>query len=266
MENEFPIKALIKYEESMILTYENRTEDDRKRVEDSTEFPFRPIGALISKQKDGNYYLGTGVLIAPNYVLTVAHNPFDENYRAPEFYFLPGINGTKTNFKYSKGSEFFIFDSYEKDELGPDIAIMKLEQPLGDYYGYFDIKELEKEKDFQQKRLLFYGYPGDKYKEANFSYELWGQPLDSFKIIGEDNNEDLSKQTKNLEFPCDSYSGMSGSPIFEFDEKTGKAAVYGVFFSHYYVDYNDKRGYAWVLTEKIINEIREYINKTDDKK
>lgn len=263
---EFPSEAKIKYESTMIETYKNRTKDDRKLLINPSLFPFKPIGALLSKSKDNNYYLGTGVLIAPNYVLTAAHNPYEEGFRASEFYFAPAVN-SKTDtkpfsFKYSRGTEFFIFEKYEKFETGPDLAVLKLEQPLGDEFGFFELKALEsKGKDSKSKMLNFFGYPGDKYKEANYTYQMWGQAIKDYEI--EYFNEDeRDKNEKNLVFKCDSYSGMSGAPIFEVLEgQSDKAAVYGVFWGHDYVDYKRKKGYAFMLNDALIKRIKEYIEK-----
>ena len=249
MPTEFPIKAKIKYEASMYETYKNRTIDDRNKINSTEEFPFRCIGPVVSKQKDGNFYLGTATLIAPNYIITAAHNPYEESFRAPEFYFAPGINGNVTNLEYSKGTEFFIFDSYAESEESPDIAIMKLEKPLGDLYGYFDLGILENKTE-QEKKLNFFGYPGDKYNAANFSYELWGQKINKYNFDGQ-----------NINFQCDSFSGMSGSALFDYDKEKEKGTVYGVFHSHLYLNNNEKTGFACLLNEDIIKEIRNYISE-----
>jgi len=262
--SEFPADTKIKYESQMIETYKNRTKDDRKLVENPNVFPFSPIGVLLSKGIDSNFYLGTAVLIAPNYVLTAAHNPFEEGFRSSEFYFAPALNGKtdkNSNFTYSRGNEFFIFDKYEKYETGPDLAIMKLDKPLGIEFGYFDLKALGKDPEsYKNKRLNFYGYPGDKYKEANRTYHMWGQNLEAFDVEYFDDNE-KDKNEKNLVFKCDSYSGMSGAPIFEMAEKDGKASVYGVFWGHNYDDYENKKGFAFMLNEDLIKKIKDYIGK-----
>ncbi len=257
MQTDFPIKAKIKYEKDMIEIYKHRTKDDREHVKNTEVFPFKCIGALVCKQKDGDFYLGTATLIAPNYILTCAHNPYENKYRSDEFYFLPGINNKFSNLDYSKGESFFIFDEYEKTETGIDLAIMKLEKPLGNIYGWFDLKDLEnKGNEF----LNFYGYPGDKYKEAEHSYQLWGQKFMEFNVV-QNENEDNENVNNYLTFKCDSYSGMSGSPIFEYNEKLNKVNLFGVFLAHEYENNQNKRGLACLLNDKIINKIQSIIKK-----
>lgn len=240
----FPFKCQIKYEYIMKIRYKNRTKDDRIKVENTEVFPFNLIGPLVSKQKDKNFYLGTATLIEKNFAITAAHNLYENYYRTPEFYFAPGLNGVETDLEFSRGTEFFLFDSYEKNESSPDIAIIKLEKPLGDYYGHFNLSAYNE----NLKTLNFYGYPGDRYKQNNFSYNLYGQTV-----------QNITVEQENIRFNCDSYSGMSGSPVFDYNDSS--ADIYGVFHSHDYINYKQKPGWAVFFTEEILKEIKKYIEE-----
>jgi glutamyl endopeptidase len=245
--NCFPQNVGIKFESSMIERYKDRKKDSRIRVQDSSVYPFSCIGPLVSKQLDGKFYLGTATLIADQYIITAAHNPYEDSFRAPEFYFAPGLNGQNSDFEYSVGYEFFVFDSYIQnlDDKYIDIAVMKLEKPLGLNYGTMDLVSFDKEK---HKDLNFYGYPGDMYKNAKNSYQMWG---------GEINNPNVSS-TGEMKFTCDSYSGMSGAAIYHLNYNL-RAQIVGIFWGHDFVNDNCKTGYATSIDNDIISQIEKYI-------
>ena len=240
----FPFKTLIKYESNMIEIYKNRTLDERVKIDDTLSFPFKSIGPIISRESDKDFYLGTATLISDNFAITAGHNLYELDFEAKEFYFAPGIKGNET-LEYSKGTEFFIFDDYRKTGDSPDIAVVKLEKPLGKTFGFFNLGIYSDNTN----NLNFYGYPGDKYKKANFSYELWG--MDNLKT-----SKDIYH---NIQFNCDSYSGMSGAPIFNYSDDL--ATIYGIFHSHRYINDKNKLGFATYFDEKMIKEINLYLNQ-----
>lgn len=238
----FPKDVFIKYESSMIETYKDRTVDIRERIENPLEYPFSCIGPVISKQKDGKYYLGSATLIHKRFIITAAHNPYEDSFRAPEFYFAPGYNGQMSDYEYSVGYEFFTFEDIGENI---DISVMKLEKPLSDFgtmnLATYDVK--------RHTNLHFYGYPGDYYKK-NLKLQMWGSKVVDPVI----NNTDL-------EFSCDSYSGLSGSPIFHY--RNSIADLVAIFYAHNYIDNDNKIGYATIINESIISEINKYINENN---
>jgi glutamyl endopeptidase len=249
--NTFPQNVGIKYESSMIETYKSRKKDSRLRVVNSSVYPFCCIGPLVSKQEDGKFYLGTATLIADKYIITAAHNPYEESFRAPEFYFAPGLNGENLDYDYSVGYEFFIFDSYIQNSGGKyiDIAVMKLEKPLGLTYGKMDLVSFEKDR---HTNLNFYGYPGDMYKKAKSCYQMWGSEINIVNLSSDG----------QMNFTCDSYSGMSGSAIYQVNEKL-TADIVGIFWGHDYVNDDRKTGFATSIDGDIISQINKYMAEND---
>jgi V8-like Glu-specific endopeptidase len=65
---------------------------DEKEV---SKFPYNCIGYLRFRGQGGNPGKGTGFLIAPDLVLTVAHNVYSQSYRKEytDFLFYPGVSG-----------------------------------------------------------------------------------------------------------------------------------------------------------------------------
>lgn len=63
-------------------------------MQDNPKYPYSAIGYVTGKFKDTFFY-GTGCLIAPNIVLTCAHNVYDRSSKeeAIHLQFTPGLNG-----------------------------------------------------------------------------------------------------------------------------------------------------------------------------
>jgi V8-like Glu-specific endopeptidase len=79
--------------------------DRRVKIADTLEYPYSTIGIIAMRHRGGDYKQGTGFLIAPNIVLTCAHNLYDI-FTKKTFYeinFYPAVNGQEgTAYKVKK--------------------------------------------------------------------------------------------------------------------------------------------------------------------
>ncbi len=221
--NKVDIITNIRYEEKQKHLYANRKIDQRVRIDNSiinnsdnnlniNNFPFSAIGALFVNQNN-KYWLGTASLISPSAIITAAHNIFIKNsfnadYKNCLFYI--GLN----NDNYSDCAKITkVYLPYNSDE--DDYAVLILDKPLGDIYGYFNISNPIDYSSDLNICYNCYGYPGDKIKKNKPHYEMWGMKLSDVIV---DNKNEL------VEYVFDSYSGLSGSGVYYIGEN-GKSVV-----------------------------------------
>ena len=172
---------------------------------------------------------GSGTLIGPDLVLTVAHNLYGSSSSSSKQYakitFIPGARDTIAPFGEIGVVKVFVPDEYKSEQLPEnslstyDYGILKLDVPIGNYIGYFGLEAVFKEtikainltKNFQLK-----GYPWDKYDENGKKFGLYG---DTGKLT-------IDLETGLLRYSMVTYPGQSGSAIFY--EQEGKYMVVGV--------------------------------------
>jgi V8-like Glu-specific endopeptidase len=256
--------AKIRYGGEQKNMYKNRKIDMRVKVDDNLKFPYCCIGTLLTYY-DGNYWLGTGTLIGPNLVLTAAHNLYVKNeFKGLSSKFYIGLNGDEfsdyAECSFSENScRSFIPDNYKsgKDPYD-DFAILVLDKPLGDIYGYFDLGSSKFDQLLSNDKLQFYcyGFPGDKTDKIILNneneklimkephYEMWGMKVDPH----------LNKNL--IEYTFDSYSGQSGSCIFY--EQNGKGYLIGIHIMH---NPSSRIGYAVYINSERYNQIINWITK-----
>lgn len=184
--------------------------DDRVEVADTSESPYREVVAL-RMEFEGETKVMTGVLIAPNQVLTVAHAVID--YRTGEVakgaVAFAGRNGLRVTAEQSRATRFHFLKNYIKtgyvgytaDKASEDLAVITLAQAIGS--SYLSVTpDLEVN---QELRLL--GYPQDSHQKMMRS---------SGRVVS------LANTGKTFGHKIDMLPGNSGSPILnEANEVVG---------------------------------------------
>ena len=128
-------------EEEEIFFPEEKTNTDK--IENTLLYPYICIG-VISGKVSGRKCYGTGSLIAPNIVLTCAHNCFykEEKSEMENLEFWPAVNGKiGKNYKVKKCHYPVEYQEKIKPEEYNlfDFAVLELEKSLEENYGYLGI-------------------------------------------------------------------------------------------------------------------------------
>ena len=197
--------------------------DDRVRV-DISQYPWRMIGRL---NNNGSYC--TGILVAPSKVLTAAHCFWDKRRNAwavpSAFHFVVGYEkGTvKAHSKiksYELSSGNAPSSAEKRPPLAEDWAIVTLEEPLGDIFGYVPLA------DFNVHQLELHRARGATFVQAGYSRDI-------SHILTADEDCEITgvRRAKTgaglvLLHLCDATKGDSGSPIFVREGK--KYALLGI--------------------------------------
>lgn len=206
-DNPFPFRAVI-------------GQDDRVPMV-SREFPWSAIGRIEGISAEGKRYSCTGTLIAANIVLTNAHcvvNP-DTHRVSKAIQFLPNlVNGNlKDDADIAVVESYYYGTDFKGDVETVDVddwAILKLDKPLGQQYGYLGWKAAPSlELKRLSKTLALVGYSMDfpKQPKTASGLELTAGPgltagvHQGCSIVDERNGL--------LLHDCDSKGGASGGPI-----------------------------------------------------
>lgn len=173
--------------------------DDQYKVNNTTVAPYRSVVHLQMKY-GSSYYVGSGVLIAPNLVLTVAHNVYDQKKGvwADSVEVTPARNGGTRPYGTYSSTTFYILRRYKTEgnvtPSSADMAVLKLNSNVSGA-GYLSVStSLSK-----NERIQIPGYPAYTYSKAGSMYTSYG------------NVEGLHASL--IGHKVDTEGGNSGSPI-----------------------------------------------------
>lgn len=192
--------------------------DERKEVENIRERPFSSIGYIDVTYQNGSKGGGTGVLIAPDMVLSAAHLFYTkgtngEKLTAAHVYFTPGKyleNGEEKSIcGGSWGKKFRIPNNWiNKYDSDYDWAIMDISDKLGNTCGYEGIRWRKDLNVYKGAKVITSGYP---YNNVNGTTPLGKKQYYCRGII--------NSATKNrLNVDVDVTNGDSGAPICDLND------------------------------------------------
>ncbi len=198
------------------------------------KFPWSTIGR-IEYQDNGTSYTCTGSLIGRNLVLTNAHCLIDKktgkpivaknsNPGAAQLLFKPSL------IKNASIDQARVID-YQYGTLdlranpADDWAILKLDKPLGNLYGYLGWRNLNFSQQSvlakSRKRLSLVGYAQD-YPKSQDAFELGN----SGETAGMHRGCSIEDVDQGLVIHrCDSNPGASGGPIFAYFKDTKSYSI-----------------------------------------
>ncbi|TNU81250.1 trypsin-like peptidase domain-containing protein [Lactococcus lactis] len=180
--------------------------DGRKLITSTNQFPYNTIVYIENVGGNGGAYIGTGVIIAPNTVLTAGHvvyNAAEGGYIRSATVYQTYANGNyNPNTATAVTSEVANSDWLVKDKVNPknyplgsnDLAILNLSKNIWLSTGWMGMtSSLSK-----NQTISLVGFPQDHFRQ------MWGMSGNVSQI-----SNPLFNYSNISEFP-----GQSGSPIF----------------------------------------------------
>ncbi|MGW7932712.1 trypsin-like serine peptidase [Staphylococcus xylosus] len=183
--------------------------DDRKLVKNYMSPPYKSI-VLLNMTFNNITYTGTGAVIAPDTILTAAHNVYDSKLGgwATDITAYAGARPHKATIGKAKVDKKYVLPEWINSQSSQhDLAVIKLKTSLGDQTGTLGItNEMKLSEPIETA-----GYPADKGGWTLYK----GNGL-------------LKKFTNfNVYYDIDTYGGQSGSPVWNRDKKIIGVHAYG---------------------------------------
>jgi V8-like Glu-specific endopeptidase len=196
--------------------------DDRKLYYD-TSYPWCCIGRVATKSG-----WGSGTIVGENFVLTASHvvaglwtanQPLTESIT-----FTPAQFGSSSILGPTWTTKVVGIAAWQEIDavVGYDMALLQLEEPLGDWLGYFGSRGFDSGwKDHAWWEHA--GYPFDLSSNGT-------DPSYQFSITINDDDSD-NFDTVELETDADIASGQSGGPLWAIFQDGGHQII-GVLSGH----------------------------------
>lgn len=194
--------------------------DERERITDTDQFPWRMICALRMRGPQGTGAIGTGWFIGPRTVITAGHCVFSQTFFggwAASVEVIPGLNrrqngtlikpfGSATTTRMSVLKQWADGDDKEPDF---DVGCIHLDEPLGDLTGWFGFAALTPD-ELQGFLVNISGYPSDRGggDEQHFS-----------------RNRILHVGERRVFYDVDTSGGQSGAPVWIQEDDDPPVAV-----------------------------------------
>ena len=199
---------------SKIHNIENQKNEEIKNIP-KLNYPLSAIGLLKSDFGKGYFLYGTATLIAPEIILTCAHNIYSPVLKKKAEYITFYMDLTNGVYLKESQVETFVYpDEYEyENKENFDFAICLLKQNLGLIGGYLGLCPYDKEKN---SNGFFYGYVNNKIDNY---YESFRCELGDYNIKGRNLELRLdSKEEFLLYLNGNTFNGQDGSPIFKIKD------------------------------------------------
>ncbi len=225
-------------------------QDDRTTLDANSRaaYPFSSVVLIEAEFQNGMYATGTGCMISADTVLTCGHCVYDPTLGGwpVSVTVVPGYAPDDWPFGTASGSEAYVMDDFllaASQQVGNDdwynsipahmdLAIIKLDQNIGDQTGWVGIEAVN--DSLLQRWIVSAGYP------------LGNQEI---KVDGVIKEED----TENLYYNFDTQPGQSGSPMFLYENDEYK--IIGVVNAE-----NAMINFGVRLTDEKINWIKDCMN------
>lgn len=186
--------------------------DGRRRIEDTSKYPYSIHVQIEMEFPGGNAYGGSGSMVGPHHVLTCAHNVYDiaKKCWALKIDIYPGRNKKSAPFGKLSVTRAYIFENWtNKEDKQFDIALLVLDQSIGFLTGWGGICS-SNNKSFVNEKFHITGYPSDRGLD-----EMWSM-----------NHVIKQIHPETFDYEIDTASGQSGSAIWS--DRWGQPTIIGV--------------------------------------
>jgi V8-like Glu-specific endopeptidase len=211
--------------------------DDRYIISNTCIFPFSTIVQMTISFPSRNKYLGSGVVISKNHILTVGHNLYKDNEGGltTNLLIVPGKTGKTEPFNRFIASSIFINEQFPENNITQnDIGLIRTLEHIGEITGYVGLA-----LNNIENQISIIGYPFDR-KKGQYQYKSDGV------IQSCDNNI--------INYKLDTSWGQSGSGIFL--KEFSNFYVSGVHSRSNNIDSNE----GLILSNETITSLTQIIN------
>jgi V8-like Glu-specific endopeptidase len=176
-------------------------DDDRTRVPDVLQSPWRQICALRIRARSGRRFVGTGWFIGPRTVMTAGHCVYmhDEGGWPESIEVIPALDGAEHPYGSVTANRFQAVAGWIEDRNSDfDYGAILLDKTIGSSTGWYAFAALNAAM-LQSGDANISGYPQDLDNASR-------QYFHARKIV--------RASTRRLYYEIDTYGGQSGSPIW----------------------------------------------------
>jgi V8-like Glu-specific endopeptidase len=231
-------------------------------VSPSAGYPYTTGVELQITYPNGSHYVGSGVMVGPNDVMTAGHVVYDyaEGGWAssitvtPEYYYGSGRFGSATMTHEETYNTWLAYSKANPGLTAPgdmDIAIISLNHNIGNETGWLSYGYNNNNSTFASGNLMnTFGYP------ATTGYNGQQEEYSGGQIAG------LSSDGSAIEFYQNQitiYGGSSGSPLFDYFPSNGSMIVYGIVVGG--GGASNTEDFATRITSQIFNDFSTFISQ-----
>lgn len=126
--------------------------NDNKNPAKNVQFPFSAILSLEIFYENGEYSCGTGFMISNRFLLTAAQLLYHKSAKAKTIYASPGRDQDKFPFGIHKASQVYQFEESSESNSLNEMALLTLENDVGDFTGWFGLADMPLEALKSQKQ------------------------------------------------------------------------------------------------------------------
>jgi V8-like Glu-specific endopeptidase len=175
--------------------------DERVKISNTKVWPHRCVGKFRTTYPNGKTYIGSGVLVSQNCVLTCAHNVFNMGRGGwgNVVEFRPAQDGQGTPYGITAAAKLLAPAGYTTSSSRPsqfDYAVVVLSRSIGQEIGWWGYAS-ESDQFFNAREFNVTGYPGDKGGREMWSCQ--GAIVPGLEL---------------LKYNIDTDDGQSGGPVW----------------------------------------------------
>ncbi|MEO1031351.1 MAG: trypsin-like peptidase domain-containing protein [Bacteroidota bacterium] len=176
-------------------------QDDRKRISNTTSWPYRTHGHMVMKFPNNKVYIGSGTIINKRHVITAGHCIYSsrDGGWAKSVMFYPAQNDNNLPYGGIPVVQLWSVKGWtEKNDRNWDFGMLRLNQDISKKTGHLGIIAYRDHRRLLRHRVNVTGYPGDKGGK-----QMW-------------THADVIKSTsaQRIIYNIDTMAGQSGSGVW----------------------------------------------------